>query len=226
MQSTPRVFSIRSLIITTIFIFPILGLPQAAPIAVSTLHKQIDKLSIMLAQLKADQYRSRNIKVRLETPLRDYSKLDSLRLVALRRKQADSRARIDVLTLEIIKLSKQLDDPKRRYALAKRMQENRIASLNNPSKVSPDTTVTPYKITAHSIDLAAIKLIRQGKSLDQARLLIIDELSTEQVITFYRHLPRKARYRLYDIADEVANSDGVALTDARRSAIYFYLFTR
>jgi hypothetical protein len=86
--------------------------------------------------------------------------------------------------------------------------------------------ISANNITSRSIDLAAVKLIRQGKSLDQARLLVIDQFSNEQVLTFYRDLPQQARYKLYDIADEVASSDGVDLIDARRSAIYFYLFTR
>ncbi|MEA3286537.1 MAG: hypothetical protein U9Q77_04090 [Candidatus Marinimicrobia bacterium] len=225
MRSTSGNFSIRSLIITIIFVFPLLGQSQVARVEVGALHMKIDKLNKMLTQLKADQHRSRNIGVRLETPARDYSKLDSLRLVALHRKQAESRSRIDILTLEIIKLSRQLDDPKRRYALAKRMQEHRTASLAIPDNVCSDTTI-PFRITARSINLAAVKLIRQGKSLDQARLLIIDNLSNEQVLTFYRDLPRIARYHLYDIADEMANTDAVDLMDARRSAIYFHLFTK
>ncbi|MCF6238760.1 MAG: hypothetical protein L3J79_08110, partial [Candidatus Marinimicrobia bacterium] len=158
--------------------------------------------------------------------VRDFSKIDSLRLVSLRRKQADSRARIDVLTLEIIKLSKQLDDPRKRYALAKRIQNNRVAPKIKPDDIPTDSTQIIAKISARSIDLAAVKLIRQGNTLDQARLLTIDKFSIEQVLTFDRDLPKSARYKLYDIADEIAKTDGVDLTDARRSAIYFYLFTK
>jgi len=39
-------------------------------------------------------------------------------------------------------------------------------------------------------------------------------------------LDKDARYELYDIADEIVRSDKIELVDARRSAIYFYLFTK
>ncbi len=128
--------------------------------------------------------------------------------------------------MDIIKISKQLEDPRKRYALAKRMQTRRTPGIASEAKETKDTTADLDAVSARSIDLAAVKLVRQGKSLDQGRLLLIDQLSTEQVLTFYRKLPKEARYELYDIADEISTSDGIELSDARRSAIYFYLFTK
>jgi hypothetical protein len=84
----------------------------------------------------------------------------------------------------------------------------------------------PTAISSRSIDLAAVKLVRKGNSLDQARLLTIDQLTDDQVQDFYRGLAKVDRYELYDIADEISVSEKIDLLKARRAAIYFYLYTR
>ncbi|NQV14364.1 hypothetical protein HQ531_02815 [bacterium] len=217
-------FIIRLLLST--FVVPLLIQAQVVEPDIKTLNRKIDQLSKMLNQLRAGRSQSQNIHIQMEDPCQDYTKRDSLRLIALRRKQAESRARIDEITMEIIKLSKQLEDPRKRYALAQKIQEQGTNSKSILKSGTPDSTSSPETISARSIDLAAVKLVRQGKSLDQARLLTIDKLSTEQVLAFYRGLPKSARYELYDIADEIAESEGITLEKARRSAIYFYLFTK
>ena len=214
-----------------LFIVIICGLPlfilaQPANSKTDAIHHRIDQLSGMLTTLKAEQNLSYNIDVELESPHKDYTRQDKRRLADLRRKQVESRARIDALTLEIIKLSKQLEDPRKRYALAKKIQEPRKILSTNKVLDDSDTTLIIETVSARSIDLAAVKLVRKGKSLDQSRLLIVDQLSSDQVLTFYQGLSKPARYELYDIADEIVVSEAVELKDARRSAIYFYLFTK
>jgi len=226
MQSTQRNIRSNLLILISIFIFPIICSAQSEHANIKALHREINSLSNMLTQLKAEQHRAQKIGLQIESPSQDYTIRDSLRLVDLKRKQSDSRAKIDELTLEIIKISKQLEDPGKRYALAKKIQNSKMSRAQIGKHEILDSSSTFNIITARSIDLAAVKLVRGGKSLDQARLLTIDELSSDQVLTFYRDLPKTSRYELYDIADEIAISEDMALSDARRSAIYFYLFTK
>lgn len=225
MSRTPGYFTIKVLIVI-IFIMPLFMQAQYAGSKKADIHLKIDQLSQMLTRLKAEQNLSQKIEVELESPSKDYTKRDQQRLTDLKRKQAESRARIDAITLEIIKISKQLEDPRKRYALAKKIQEPRRIVTTSGNIESKDTTSIIETVSARSIDLAAVKLVRKGKSLDQARLLIIDQLSSEQVLVFYQGLSKPARYELYDIADEIVMSEGVDLKDARRSAIYFYLYTK
>ncbi len=227
MPSTQRNYNLKPLLMVCLFLLPMLGQAQPKDSDVNALHREIDNLSEMLTQLKAEQSRARRIGYEIETPHKDYTKHDSLRLVSLKRKQAESRAKIDEITLDIIQISKQLEDPGKRYALARKIQNPRQRPLPSvDAQVAADTSATVKVVSARSIDLAAVKLVRQGKSLDQARLLTIDELSNEQVSAFYRELPREDRYELYDIADEITLSEDVKLPDARRSALYFYLFAK
>jgi hypothetical protein len=205
---------------------PLFALSQPKDSDVKTLHRQIDKLSEMVAKLKAEQSHSYQLGAELKSPHVDFDKRDSLRLIRLRKKQAESRARIDQITLDIIEISKQLEDPGKRYALAKKMQQARVVKPTVNQEASSDSTDVTQVISARSIDLSAVELVREGKSLDQARLITIDALSSEQVLGFYQGLEKDSRYELYDIADEIVSSDKVELVDARRSAIYFYLFTK
>lgn len=220
----------RNIIIRSILpifmLVPLVMIAQTKDSDVRTLHREIDKLSNMVEELKAEQARAYRLEDEIKLPQSDFNKRDSLRLVKLRRKQAESRARIDLITLEILKLSKALEDPGRRFALAQRMKRPQVQNQQVESEAPEDSTITPEKVSARSIDLAAVKLVREGKSLDQARLLTIDSLDDEQVLIFYQDLEKSARYELYDIADEIVASEGVELVDARRSAIYFYLFTK
>lgn len=209
-----------------VLLSPMYLLGQTSASDNAQLHKKIDELSTIIEQLKAERSFSGDIGNTLHEHETDFTVRDSLQLVSLKRKQEESRARIDALTLEVIRLSKHLEDPKKRYALAKRMKENQIKKLN-PKKDNPkneDTVVDT--ISAQSIDLAAVKLVRKGHSLDQARLLIVDKLTNKQVLDFYQGLKRDDRYRLYDIADNIIEAEGSNVTSARRSAIYFYLFAK
>ena len=226
MLNMNKINIIRSVILIVIILSPTFAQSQAKESDVSALHREIDKLSEMVTKFKAEQARSYSLEAELKAPNGDFDKRDSLRLVRLKRKQAESRARIDQITLDIIKISKQLEDPGKRYALAKRMQQPKVTQKAASQEGTLDSTATPQLVSARSIDLSAVKLVRQGKSLDQARLLTIDKLSDKQVLAFYQDLSKEARYELYDIADEIVRSEKVELVDARRSAIYFYLFTK
>ncbi len=226
MSNMLRNLTIKSLLLILLFTFPSMSLAQSRSTDAKSLHQKIDKLSQMLTELKTEQDRSQSIRTEIETPNSGFTKRDSLRLLALRRKQAESSAMIDALTEDIIKISKELEDPRKRYALAKRMQATREPeTVLVDSAVSKKHTISEA-ISARSIDLAAVKLVRQGNSLDQARLLTIDQLSDDQVLAFYRGLAKVDRYELYDIADEISISEKVDPIKARRSAIYFYLYTR
>lgn len=205
---------------------PLVAQSQSKDSDTRALHREIDKLSEMVTKLKAEQARSYSIEAEIKSPSADFNKRDSLRLVRLKKKQVESRVKIDQITLDIIKISKRLEDPGKRYALAKRMQQPKVTQKVSAPKGVPDSTEVLQVISARSIDLASVKLVREGKSLDQARLLTIDALSDGQVLTFYQNLDNNARYELYDIADEIVRSDKIELVDARRSAIYFYLFTK
>lgn len=218
--------TIRFIWLAVIILTPLLGQAQPRESNVMALHREIDKLSEMVDKLRAEQAKSYELEAEMKSPPAELGKRDSLRLVRLKRKQAESRARIDQITQDIIKISKQLEDPGKRYALAKRMQQPQAPQTAGPPVTAHDSTEVLGVVNARSIDLLAVKLVRQGKSLDQARLLTIDKLSEKQVFAFYRSLNKVDRYELYDIADEIAISENVELVDARRSAIYFYLFTK
>lgn len=226
MLNMNKIKTIRSILLIVIILSPSFVQSQSKGSDVSALHREIDKLSEMVTKLKAEQSRSYNLETEIKSPKAEFGKRDSLRLVRLKRKQAESRARIDQITLDIIKISKQLEDPGKRYALAKKMHQPKAPQKVMSQPGAPDSTLTPEIVTARSIDLSAVKLVRQGKSLDQARLLTIDKLSDNQVLAFYQELNKDARYEMYDIADEIVRSEKVELVDARRSAIYFYLFTK
>ena len=217
---------IRSILLIVVMLSPLVVLSQSKDSDVRALHREIDKLSEMVTKLKAEQAKSYSIEAEIKSPNGDFTKRDSLRLVRLKKKQAESRVRIDQITLDILKISKQLEDPGKRYALAKRMQQPKLSQKAASPGETPDSTEALLVVSARSIDLASVKLVREGKSLDQARLLTIDALSDEQVLVFYQNLDKDARYELYDIADEIVRSDKIELVDARRSAIYFYLFTK
>lgn len=220
-----RSFIMRCIVLA-IMLVPLLTLAQHRDKDVKALHREIDELSKMIDQLKAEQAKAYQIENEIKRPHPDYTRRDSLRLVKLRRKQAESRARIDHITLEILKLSRALQDPGKRFALAKRMKLPPRQVKAESQMTTADTSIAMKKITPRSIDLAAVKLVRSGKSLDQARLLTIESLKEDQVLAFYKDLDKSARYELYDIADEIVISEGVKLEDARRSAIYFYLFAQ
>ncbi len=218
--------TIRSILLLIIVLSPLLALSQSKDSDLRALHREIDKLSEMVTELKAEQTRSYDLEAEIKSPNIDFNKRDSLRLVHLRRKQAESRARIDQITLDIIKISKQLEDPGRRYALAKKIQQSKVVQKDEVQEAKSDSTKNLLVINAQSIDLLAVKLVREGKSLDQARLMTIEALADEQVLEFYQSLKKEARYELYDIADKIVLADKVDLLNARRSAIYFYLFTK
>jgi len=217
---------IKSILLSMIILMPLFAQAQSRASHVKDLHREIDKLGAIVTQLEAERARSSNIEAQMKSSSVRFSTRDSLRLVQLRRKQAESRARIDQLTMDIIKISKQLEDPNKRYALAKKMRQTKLNQNTATQKASLDSVRAPEVISARSIDLSAVKLVRQGKSLDQARLITIEALNDKQVLTFYQNLDKEDRYELYDIADEIVLSDQVKLVDARRSAIYFYLFTK
>ncbi|MCF7825930.1 MAG: hypothetical protein K9N29_04705 [Candidatus Marinimicrobia bacterium] len=216
----------KSILLSIIIVVPLFAQAQSRASHIKDLHREIDKLSAKVTQLEAERARSSNIEAQMKSSNVYFSTRDSLRLVQLRRKQAESRARIDQLTMDIIKISRQLEDPNKRYALAKKMRQTKLDQNTYYQKTNLDSVQAPEVISARSIDLSAIKLVRQGKSLDQARLITIETLSDKQVLTFYQNLDKEDRYELYDIADEIVVSDKVKLVDARRSAIYFYLFTK
>ncbi len=217
---------IRLILLIVLILSPLLGQSQSRDKELRTLHREIDRLSEMVARLKAEQARSTSIDTEMQSRNVDFTRNDSLRLIKLQRKQLASRARIDEITLDIINISKRLEEPGKRYALAKKMQQPKLVQKVGASGVAVDSTTIPQLLTARSIDLSAVKLVRDGKSLDQARLITIDALNEKQVLAFYQELKKEARYELYDIADEIVASDKVELVDARRSAIYFYLFTK
>ncbi len=226
MPNTLKNLTIMSFLLILLFALPTLSLAQSRSADVRSLHQNIDKLSQMLTELRTEQERSQSIKTELAVPQGGFSKRDSLRLLALRRKQAQSRVMIDALTEDIIKISKALEDPRKRYALAKRMQNTSESEVMNADSATTAKQTIPTAISSRSIDLAAVKLVRKGNSLDQARLLTIDQLTDEQVQNFYRGLAKVDRYELYDIADEISVSEKIDLLKARRAAIYFYLYTR
>jgi len=211
--------------ILSLFMLSMPGLihAQGPQSEIEVLKTKVDELSQMVDRLKAEQSHSADLDQELQSWDQDFTRRDSLRLIALRRKQSESRARIDALTVEIIRLSKQLEDPRKRFALAKKLKQSKYkGSQAKPEQQKSVAAVD--SISARSIDLLAIKLVRQGKSLDQARLLTIEKLDNEQVLSFYRGLSKTERYKLYDIADGIVASEQADLMDARRSAIYFYLF--
>ena len=202
MNSQLMTSRIRFILILLVLVLPITVFSQSRQAEVDQLHAKIDKLSEMLDQLKAEKHHAMNAAEAFSTTPKDHSRRDSLQLLSLRRKQAESRTRIDALTMDIIRLSKQLQDPKKRYALAKKMKQpkpKKAAKIQRQSE-KQDSTKTLDTVSARNIDLAAVKLVRKGKSLDQARLLTIDQLTDDQVLGFYRGLDKNSRYKLYDIA--------------------------
>lgn len=229
MNSQLMTSRILLILILLVIVLPITVLGQSRQAEVDQLHAKIDKLSKTLDQFKAEKHHASNVDEAFSTTPKNHSRSDSLQLLSLRRKQAESRMRIDALTMDIIRLSQQLQDPKKRYALAKKMKQPK--PQKNTDKIQrqlekQDSTKTLDTVSARNIDLAAVKLVRTGKSLDQARLLTIDQLTDDQVLGFYRGLDKNSRYKLYDIADDILKDEDGEMINARRSAIYFYLFTK
>ena len=216
----------RSIAACCSLVLPLVLFGQTSPGESENIQKKIDELSRIIDQLKAEQSLSGDIENILEEHSKGFTVRDSMRLVSLKRKQEASRARIDALTLEIIRVSKQLEDPRKRFALAKRMKEEKIAKTRTATKQAPKGVAALDTISTQSIDLEAVKLVREGKTLDQARLLVIDGLTQEQVLNFYRTRSKAERYTLYDISDNIIRTQGAKEADARRSAIYFHLYTK
>lgn len=197
------------------------------------LQQQINDLTRMMGELtnsvqtlavKDSVEKSTPAQPRKKTQL--YTHQDSLELIILKRREAESRRQIDALTLEIMQLSEELKDPNRRYALAKKLKEQGDKPVQ---KKTPDQIASPVeidKVSARAIDLAAVELVRKGQALDQARMSIIDGLDDARIQTFYQELPREERYRLYDLADEIMARDNTDLAQARRSALFFYFYTQ
>ncbi len=219
-------YSIKSFVLIILVLSTAIGNAQTRDLDIHSMNKEIDRLSNMLTKLKAEQANSNRLALEINSPGSESPRRDKQRLQALRNKQAESRSRIDALTQEIVKISKQLEDPNKRFALAKRMQRVQTVKLVDSESSLEDTSIASETISARSIDLSAVKLVRQGKTLDQARLLVIDKLSKDQVLNFYQTLDKQDRFELYDIADEIVLSEDVEVMEARRSAIYFYFYTQ
>jgi len=215
-------FSLRLAIVALFILFPLLTQAQSTTPKIEVLQNKIEYLSKVIVQLKSDQNESETSQVGLLVKENNFTQKDSLRVNSLLQKQKLLRVRVDALTLDLINISKQIKDPGTRHALAKKMRQSQSDNLVK----SPDTPLDNPQISARSIDLEAVKLIREGKTLDQARLLTIDQFSIEQINEFYRALSKPDRHDLYDIADDIVNTDSVNLTSARRSAIYIFFFTR
>lgn len=215
----------RLIVACYLLALPLVLSGQSSATDTEQLHQKIDELSRIVEQLKAEKSLSGDIGNILDEHARGFTVRDSMRLVSLKQKQEESRARIDALTLEVIRLSKQLEDPNKRFALAKRMKQNQLTKLN-PEQNAPNTESSVVdSISAQAIDLAAVKLVREGKTLDQARLLIIDKLTVPQVLDYYQNQSKEDRYALYDISDNIIREEGSDISAARRTAIYFFLFT-
>lgn len=217
--------NLRSILACCALLPPLFLHAQTAPRDANQLQLKIDELSRAVEQLKAEKSLSGDIDKVLLDHSKGFTIRDSLRLVSLKRKQEESRARIDALTMEIIRISKQLEDPRKRFALAKKMKEEQVAELSPPQEKHESEPAPLDTISAQAIDLEAVKLVREGKTLDQARLLVIDKFSETQVLDFYQSRSKEDRYALYDISDNIIRTEGADVTAARRTAIFFHLFT-
>lgn len=179
----------------------------------------------MVTTLQAEQLRSDSLVSKMIIPGPVLTHQDSLDLKARRKQQAAIRARMDILTMQLLWISERLQDPRTRTALAKKLKSPSKASAHTEVKsIEPEEKALPA-VSARMIDLAAVPLIREeGLSLDQARLQVVEALTLEQVSQYYASLSREDRYKLYDIIDATVQSKTVDFNIARKSAIFFQLY--
>jgi hypothetical protein len=215
----------RSIITALILIIPAILWGQSDLHDAEQLQNKIEELSGVIEKLKAERHLSDDLHNVLRSQATYFSVKDSIQLVRLRQKQMASRARIDALTYEVIQISQQLQDPKRRYALAVKMQERKKAAIHPTKSVTYKEPSVIDSLSNKSIDLAALSLVRQGMTMDQARLKIIDLIPAEQIVEFYHDLSKEDRYSLYDLADNIIKSEGSEVSEARRTALYFYFYS-
>jgi len=156
-----------------------------------------------------------------------FNRVDSLEKRMLQKQQTRIRAQIDILSTQLVWISEKLQDPRTRIALAKKISASISQATLDTLSQSQVTKQELKPVSVQMIDRAAVPLIRsEGLSLDQARLHIIESLTQEQVLSFYRDLPRSERYKLYDMIDGAMQSDGIEFDLARKSAIFFYLYAQ
>lgn len=155
---------------------------------------------------------------------KNFSQNDKHRKRVLLKKQDQMRGQLDILSMQLLWINEQLQNPDTRVALSKKMKEAPPTTPNTVS-VKEDDPQPSLPITARSIDLAAVELIRnEGLSLDQARLAIIEGFSEDQVAQFYKALSREERYALYDVIDKAMFDESYEFNLARKSAIFFHLY--
>ena len=227
MQSLSR--SPRHILIAGLLLILIPAGTYGQDLAVDTLGSESDisKLQDIVSTLQAEHQRSDRLTSQIIASRLILTRQDSLELRQTKEQQKSIRARIDILTMQLLWISERLQDPRTRHALARKMQTAaRSVSAPHPtSAVEPVPQTGP--VTARYIDLAAVRLIREeGLSLDQARLQVIEALSPEQISSYYAGLSREDRYALYDMIDEAVQTDSLSFDIARKSAIFFQLYAQ
>ncbi len=195
------------------------------------MQEQIRQLTLMVSQLSRSLEDIQEIPVDTmaveeteteETSPGIYTESDSLALRELQQRQAASRRQIDALTMDLIEISRKLKDPDRRMALARKLKDGSAPRAEPP----PGNHDSLEEINPRDIDLAAVELIRQGQTLDQARMAVIEDIGSDRLSQFYKDLPREDRYHLYDIADEIMDRKKSDLDAARREALFFFFYVQ
>ncbi len=142
---------------------------------------------------------------------------DSLALLELQQKETAIRRQIGALTLEIIRLTDEVERRKRRL---------RPSSVMTKGAPTPEPTSPPvlHQVSAAAIDSAAAPLLEKGRSIEEARLEIINHIPDQVLAAYLKSLSPQTRHTLYEQIDEIQVRDNVSYNQARRMAIYFHLY--
>jgi len=156
-----------------------------------------------------------------------YSKKDQLKKRRLIREQARIRAQLDILSNQLLFIDEKVRDSETKIALAKKLKQPKTDPVKPEKPESTRAAEKPRELTSQAIDFAAMNLIREeGLSLDQARLQIIEGLTSKQVASFYATLDKAQRHELYDIIDNAMENEDLDFEVARKSAIFFHFYTQ
>ena len=204
------------------------SLDRASDERLRSLENKVDRLTAVLDKLT--QTLSNQLSPQRETPPKTpeakpeppkpemFTLEDSLALLELQRREAALRSQIGALTLEIIRLTDELERRKRHLPVNATATEAPLAAPNQPLPPVVE------EVSAAAIDSAAQTLLAQGKSLEEARLEVINHIPDQALAAYIKSLPPKTRHALYERIDTIQVRDNVSYSQARRMAVYFHLY--
>lgn len=188
---------------------------------INTLNELLVKMSEKATQKPTPSISKKEIQ---ENEFRQLIVEDSLQQIRLRERQRQIRHQLETVSLEINEIAQQAKDPDSKKSLIKKLKAERGLDVKDAEPEPLNRTVLK-EISRAEIDVASITYVRDGFSLDKARLMVLESLDDDDVIRYYQTLEDKDRYRLYDLMDRLQYENKLPVRQARKTAIYFFLYT-